>query len=37
MRPKFIVFHDEFPKTATARVQKYKLREDGLKGAIKLF
>jgi carnitine-CoA ligase len=37
MRPKYVVFQDELPKTATARVQRFKLREKGVEGASKLF
>lgn len=37
MRPKYIIFHDDLPKTATERVQRYKLREEGIEGATKLF
>jgi crotonobetaine/carnitine-CoA ligase len=37
MRPKYIVFQTELPKTATARVQRFKLREKGVEGATQLF
>lgn len=30
MRPEYIEFRDDFPRTPTQRVQKYKLREEGL-------
>jgi crotonobetaine/carnitine-CoA ligase len=37
MRPRYIVFREAFPKTATERVQRFKLREEGVGGAIRLF
>ena len=37
MRPRYIVFRDSLPKTGTERVQRYKLKEEGIQGAIKLF
>ncbi len=37
MRPRYVVFTEELPKTATARVQRYKLREKGIADAIRLF
>ena len=37
MRPRYIRFSESLPKTATARVQRYKLREEGIAGTIKLF
>lgn len=37
MRPRFLVFQDALPKTATERVQRFKLREKGIEGTTKLF
>jgi len=37
MRPRYICFRHSFPKTATERVQRYKLREEGIEEMIKLF
>ncbi|MGB9498383.1 MAG: class I adenylate-forming enzyme family protein [Dissulfuribacterales bacterium] len=37
MRPKYLVFQKELPKTATERVQRFKLREKGIEGATQLF
>ena len=37
MRPKYIVFKAALPKTATERVQRFKVREEGLEGATRLF
>jgi len=37
MRPRYLVFRDLLPKTVTDRVQRYKLRNKGLKDAQKLF
>lgn len=37
MRPRYLKFRKAFPKTATERVQKYKLREEGIDGATKLY
>jgi len=37
MRPRYLVFRDFLPKTVTDRVQRYKLRDKGLKDAQKLF
>jgi fatty-acyl-CoA synthase len=34
--PKHVIFVDEFPKTASGKIQKYKLREMGLEHAKKL-
>lgn len=30
MRPRYIEVREEFPRTPTQRVQKYRLREEGL-------
>lgn len=37
MSPRYLVFRDSLPKTATERVQRYKLRESGIEHAVKLF
>jgi crotonobetaine/carnitine-CoA ligase len=37
MRPRYIVFRDSFPKTATDRIQRFKIKEEGLENAIKLY
>ena len=37
MTPRYLVFCDALPKTATARVQRFKLREQGIEKAVKLF
>jgi len=37
MSPRYVVFRDSLPKTATERVQRYKLRESGIAHAVKLF
>jgi crotonobetaine/carnitine-CoA ligase len=37
MTPRYLVFREGLPKTATERVQRYKLREEGIEKAIKLF
>ncbi|MBM3789217.1 MAG: ATP-dependent acyl-CoA ligase [Acidobacteria bacterium] len=37
MVPRYIRFRDSLPKTATERVQRFKLREEGIAGATKLF
>jgi carnitine-CoA ligase len=37
MRPKYLVFQKELPKTATARVQRFKLRERRIEDATQLF
>jgi crotonobetaine/carnitine-CoA ligase len=37
MRPRYVVFRDGLPKTPTARVQRFKVREEGIKGATKLY
>jgi crotonobetaine/carnitine-CoA ligase len=37
MTPRYLVFREALPKTATERVQRYKLREEGIEKAIKLF
>lgn len=37
MRPRYVRFSESLPKTATARVQRYKLREQGIADTIKLF
>jgi carnitine-CoA ligase len=37
MRPRYIKFREAFPKTATERVQKYKLRDEGIKDTTKLY
>lgn len=37
MRPKYVVFRESLPKTATNRIQRFKVREEGILGATKLF
>ena len=37
MRPRYVVFKNSLPKTATERIQHFKLKEEGIKGATKLF
>jgi carnitine-CoA ligase len=37
MRPRYIVFRESLPKTATERVQRYKVRDEGITDATKLF
>jgi len=37
MRPKYVVFRDSLHKTATNRIQRFKVRDEGIKGATKLF
>jgi crotonobetaine/carnitine-CoA ligase len=37
MRPRYVVFRDSLPKTATNRIQRFKVRDEGIKGATKLF
>ena len=37
MRPRFVKFHDALPKTATERVQRFKLRNTGIEGVTKVF
>ena len=37
MRPRYIIFRDSLPKTATERIQHFKLTEEGLKETTKLF
>ncbi len=37
MRPRHVVFRDSLPKTATERIQHFILKEEGIKGATKLF
>jgi crotonobetaine/carnitine-CoA ligase len=37
MMPRYLVFRDALPKTATERTQRFKLREEGIGGAVKLF
>ncbi len=37
MRPRYVVFRKSLPKTATQRIQHFILKEDGIKGATKLF
>jgi crotonobetaine/carnitine-CoA ligase len=37
MRPRYVVFREALPKTATERVQRFKLRDEGIAGATKLF
>lgn len=37
MMPRYLVFRDALPKTATERAQRFKLRDEGLGNAIRLF
>jgi crotonobetaine/carnitine-CoA ligase len=37
MVPRYLVFRDALPKTATERAQRFKLREEGIEKAFKLF
>jgi crotonobetaine/carnitine-CoA ligase len=37
MRPRYLIFREKLPKTATERVQRFKLREEGIDDATKLF
>ncbi len=37
MRPRYVVFRESFPKTATERIQHFKLKDEGIKGATKVF
>jgi crotonobetaine/carnitine-CoA ligase len=37
MTPRYLVFRESLPKTATERVQRFKLREEGIEKAVKLF
>lgn len=37
MRPRYLVLREGLPKTATERVQRFKVREEGIAGAIKLY
>jgi crotonobetaine/carnitine-CoA ligase len=37
MRPKFVVFRPSLPKTATERIQRFKVRAEGIAGAQQLF
>lgn len=37
MRPRYVVFREKLPKTATERVQRFKLRDEGIKDAVKMF
>ncbi len=37
MRPRYLVFRDKLPKTATERVQRFKLREEAIDNCIKLY
>ncbi len=37
MRPRYLVFREKFPKTATERVQRFKIREEGIDKAARLF
>ena len=37
MRPRYVVFRDSLPKTATERIQHFVLKDEGIKGATKLF
>jgi crotonobetaine/carnitine-CoA ligase len=37
MRPRYIIIRDSLPKTATERIQHFKLKGEGIKEATKLF
>jgi len=37
MRPRYVVLVDSFPKTPTERIQRFRLREEGLKRVVKLY
>ena len=37
MRPRYVVFRDSLPKTATERIQHFILKDEGIKGTTKLF
>lgn len=37
MRPRYIVIREKLPKTATERIQRFKVREEGISGAVKLY
>ncbi len=37
MRPKYVVFRDSLPKSATERIQHFALKDEGIKGANRLF
>ncbi len=37
MRPRYLVFRDALPKTATERIQRFRVREEGIREAVRLF
>jgi crotonobetaine/carnitine-CoA ligase len=37
MRPRYLALRDKLPKTATERVQRFKLREEGIGACIRLY
>jgi crotonobetaine/carnitine-CoA ligase len=37
MRPRYVLFRKSLPKTATERIQRFKVREEGLEGTTRLF
>ncbi|MHB8781924.1 MAG: class I adenylate-forming enzyme family protein [Desulfobacteria bacterium] len=37
MRPRYVVIRKKLPKTATERIQRFKVREEGISGAVKLY
>jgi acyl-coenzyme A synthetase/AMP-(fatty) acid ligase len=37
MTPRYLVFRSSLPKTATERIQHFILKDEGIKGATKLF
>jgi crotonobetaine/carnitine-CoA ligase len=37
MRPRYVIFKDSLPKTATQRIQRFILRDEGVRKATKLF
>lgn len=37
MRPRYVVLREALPKTATERIQRFRIREEGIGEAVKLF